>query len=120
PMDLSPYAPERQVEVSGVSLWDLVDAYRRLLARLPKEDRVAEVRIDAVSVEEMMDWILGRLRRTGACLFSDLMGLARSRSELVSGFLALLELVKEQRVVCHQYGPFEDIEIRLKGEAQAC
>ncbi|MBX5436150.1 MAG: segregation/condensation protein A [Alicyclobacillaceae bacterium] len=120
PMQLSASAPDPHVCLTGVSLWDLVDAFRKLMNRLQPQDRVAEVRVDAVTVEEMMNQLLVRLQRTRAAWFSDLVGMGRTRAEWVTAFLALLELVKEKRVVCRQTAPFEDIEICLRGEAEAC
>jgi segregation and condensation protein A len=113
PMDLRPYAPEAPPMLQGVSMWDLVDAYRALLRRIPKKQQTAEIKGHVVSVDEMMETILERLGRWRECTFYDLLRSARSRQEVVSGFLALLELVKARRVVCFQSDPFGEIQVRL-------
>jgi segregation and condensation protein A len=111
PMDLSPYAPTDPPRVEGVSMWDLVDAFRKLMKRVPEKQHVAEIRGHVVSVGDMMQTMQERLKRFRQCTFIELMQGARSRAELVSGFLALLELVKDRLAVCLQRLPFDDILI---------
>lgn len=111
PLDLRPYAPTDPPRVEGVSIWDLVDAFRKLIKRVPEKQQVAEIRGHVVSVEAMMEQMQARLVRFGRCTFIQLMQGARTRGELVSGFLALLELVKDGLAVCVQQLPFDDILI---------
>ncbi|MDQ0188444.1 segregation/condensation protein A [Alicyclobacillus cycloheptanicus] len=113
-LDLTPYAPTDPPPVTGVTLWDLVDAFRSLLRKTPKEQPAAEIRGHVVSVEAMMEQMTHRLRLWKTCTFSQLLQFARTRSELVSGFLALLELVKNRVVVCEQRDPFAEITISLE------
>lgn len=115
PMNLKPFQSVEALPVNGVSLWDLVDAYRKLLARVPKETRVAEIKGRVRTVSEMMADLLGYLRRGRVMLFRTYLGTYHSRQDVVSAFLALLELIKDQRVACTQSGPFEEIEIGLLG-----
>lgn len=116
PMDLQPFHRTEPMPVEGVSLWDMVDAYRKLLIRIPKEDRVAEIKGHEVSVEDTMSSILSKLRRWTSATFSQLLGGISSRRELVASFLALLELVKVGAIQCTQASPFDDIEIILREE----
>lgn len=113
PMDLRPYAPQEVPRVEGVTMWDLVDAFRKLYARVPKEQRVAEIKGRVVRVEDMMEAILDRLRNWRCATFVQLMNFVRTRPEVVSAFLALLELMKDGMVRCRQGGPFADIEVEL-------
>ncbi len=55
PMDLRPYAPTDPPRVEGVSIWDLVDAFRKLIKRVPEKQHVAEIRGHVISVEDMME-----------------------------------------------------------------
>lgn len=116
PLDLRPYHRDDPLPVEGVSLWDMVDAYRKLLLRIPKEDRVAEIKGHELSVEDTMSSILTRLRRWTKATFRELLGTVRTRHDLVASFLALLELVKIGAIHCTQASPFDDIEIILREE----
>jgi segregation and condensation protein A len=116
PMDLSAYVPQEPPRVEGVSIWDLVDAYRKLLLRIPSEDRVAEIKGHVISVEERMETILARLRALRRSTFFELTQDAHTRPEVVASFLALLELMKARRIYCVQVVPFGDIEVVLAGE----
>ncbi len=116
PMDLRPYVPQEPPRVEGVSMWDLVDAYRKLLLRVPKEERVAEIKGHVISVEDTMEKILGRLRALRRSTFFELTQDAHTRPEIVASFLALLELMKARQIFCVQLDPFGDIEVVLAGE----
>ncbi|QQE76906.1 ScpA family protein [Alicyclobacillus sp. SO9] len=116
PLDLTPYTPDAPTRVEGVSMWDLVDSLVKLLRRIPKQDRVAQIPGRVVSVEEMMESILRKLQRYGSCGFFELLSFSVTRTEVVSGFLALLELIKNGQVHCRQLTLFEEIEIVLGEE----
>jgi segregation and condensation protein A len=118
PLDLRPYAPNEPPPVEGVSLWDLVDAFRKLLLRVPTEERVAEIQGQVLSVDDEMDKLLYRMRILKKSTFFELIQNTRSRHALVTSFLALLELMKAHLVRCTQVLAFGDIQIVLveKGE----
>lgn len=115
PLDLRPYHPTEPPPLEGVSLWAMVDAFRKLLLRVPKEDRIAEIKGHVISVEERMDEILSRLSKWPRSTLYELMTYyARTRAEMVSTFLAILELVKIGLIRCVQEAPFSDIEVVLE------
>lgn len=116
PLDLRPFTSDEFPKVEGVNIWDLVDAFRKLYLRLPKTERIAEIRGHVVRVEDMMDKILERLQRWKICSFRELLSIVTSRASVVSAFLALLELVKDGIVYCQQESTFAEIEIGLKDE----
>ena len=115
PMDLKPFQQRQSPGLEGVSMWDLVDAYRKLLLRVPKEEQIAEIRGHVIGVDEMMKILCERMNNWQHTTFMQLMQYSKLRSELVSGFLALLELVKDSLVICSQVNSFGDIEIVWKG-----
>lgn len=112
-LDLTAYAPTSPPPVTGVTMWDLVDAYRRLWRRLPQTPREAHIKGQTISVERMMEAMIERLRVWQRCSFTQLLQVAHDRPQLVSSFLALLELVKNRQVFCEQSGPFSDILVSL-------
>lgn len=117
PMDLAPFAPNEPPKVEGVTMWDLVDAFRKLLLRVPKEERVAEIKGEVLSVDAQIETLIVRLRRFGHATFSQLT-MARTRQEVVVNFLALLELMKSGLIRCTQLLNLGDIEIHwMEGSA---
>ena len=74
--------------MENVSLWDLVDAFRKLLLRIPKENMVAEIKGQVQSVDEMMDVMLERLQKWKRCTFFQLIEFGKTRPEIVTAFLA--------------------------------
>ncbi|MCF8563685.1 segregation/condensation protein A [Alicyclobacillus tolerans] len=113
PMDLRPYVPNSAAPLTGVSMWDLVDSYRKLLLRIPKQQQVAEIKGNVIAVEDMMHVIVERMQRFKRATFAQLLQFAQTRPEVVSAFLALLELVKDRVVKCVQPSLFGEIEILL-------
>ncbi|SIS62293.1 segregation and condensation protein A [Alicyclobacillus vulcanalis] len=116
PMDLRAYRVERRIDGLDVSLWDLVNAFRKLYLRLPPSERVAEIRGKVEKVEEWMDEIAARMRRYRSAEFGWLLSGERSRGALVAAFLAILELLKDGRLACRQAEPFGPIELVWMGD----
>jgi len=64
-----------------------------------------------VSVQEKVEEILAALVERGHLSFRRLVSTCRSRLEVVVSFLAVLELIKVQRVVAEQERLFGDIRL---------
>lgn len=111
PLDLRPYSPTEIAKVDGVTIWDLVDAFRELYLRIPKEDKIAEIKGHVVRVEHMMENLLEKMVRYRQTTFDFLLDFAKTRHEIVSAFLALLELIKDGYVRCIQTSPFAKIDV---------
>ena len=93
-----------------VSLFDLINAFSKVLKSLPK-DTFHEVTEDEFSVAEKAHEIFHRLAREPVIRFSSLFRQAKNKSEVIAIFLALLELIRLKEVAVHQPSHFEDIEI---------
>ncbi len=105
--------PPPNIEITGLTLEKLIKAYRRVLeraARAEADDQMAsrEIRRDAHTVASCMARISRRVRR-GRCSFSELFDEEFTRHEVVTMFLALLELIKLNRVHVSQESAYEDI-----------
>lgn len=96
--------------LAPASLFDLLDALNRVLARQP-ERTVYDVRTEAFDLDEQMSLIARTVAESGELRFSQLMARARARMEVVVSFMALLELVKLGHVIAVQDGAFADILI---------
>jgi segregation and condensation protein A len=98
------HVPEPEPQLV-VSLFSLVEAMQRVLARIPEEERHHQVQLERISLQERMVYVMDRLReRPGlSVLFEDLLvdgGLTRAR--VVVTFLSLLELAKIQALLIFQ------------------
>ena len=92
---------EESLELEPVGLYALVEAFRDLLKKAPK-DFVHEVTAEHLSVTERIQTILNRLQERPQLPFSELLPVSLVRSEVVVMFLAMLELVKMNLVKIYQ------------------
>ena len=105
--------PPPNIEITGLTLEKLIRAYRRVLeraARADADDRMAsrEIRRDAHTVASCMARISRRVRR-GRCSFTELFDDEFTRQEIVTMFMALLELIKLNRIHVSQENAYDEI-----------
>lgn len=95
--------------VSGPALrgaaQSLIEGFPQTLA-LPK---VAVKKI--VSLEEMIERLAARIQKAFRLSFKEFSG--KEKTEVIVGFLALLELIKQGIIKATQQGPHEDIELEV-------
>jgi len=110
------------VDIEDLQLIDLLQAFARIVESVDF-NRVGEhhVKLDDTPIEAHGDRILDRLRA-----ITDASGLkfavlfeTRSRGEMIGMFLALLELVKQQRVRVEQDTTRGEIFLRLAPESES-
>jgi len=92
------------------SLFDLITAFGKVLKEIPK-DVFHEVIKDEFTVSGKIHDILHILVEKQTMFFRELFKDTRSKGEIVSIFLALLELVKLKEIIVKQKSPFAEIEI---------
>jgi len=80
-------------EVIKIGLFELIDAFQRILSGLPDEARI-EFTADTISVKERISQIADLLEARGSLTFFELFSDHPTRSEIVVTFLAILEMVK--------------------------
>jgi segregation and condensation protein A len=96
--------PEREAQLA-VSLFALVEAMGRVLARVPAEDRHHHVLLERFTLSDRMLFVMDSLRAAGegSLLFEDLLADGvLSRERVVVTFLALLELARIQALLLFQ------------------
>lgn len=109
-----PYAP-LPVEAGfrppeNVTKGVLAEAFRGLIKRLEPFFALRQASLERVaSVEERIRDIHRAIMKRAKFIFSDVVGAAKSRAEVVVCFLALLELVKQKIIKVQQTQAFEDI-----------
>lgn len=80
-------------EVIKIGLFELIDAFQRILSGLPDEARI-EFTADTISVKERISQIADLLEARGSLTFFELFSEHPTRGEIVVTFLAILEMVK--------------------------
>ena len=94
--------------LAPATLFHLLDALNRVLSRLPART-VMELEGEAYDIEDKIERIQSRVRVAGKLSFETLLGECRSRLEMIVTFLALLELLKMNRLSAIQDGNFGEI-----------
>jgi len=104
---------EVELDLEDVQVWDLLDAFDRLMAAIGAQARPHEIIHDDTPIELHAADILDRLERDGAMLFQKIFAGRISRDEIVGLFLALLELIRRRRIFATQETNFGQIHIHL-------
>ncbi|OIO38924.1 MAG: hypothetical protein AUJ71_01855 [Candidatus Omnitrophica bacterium CG1_02_49_16] len=93
-----------------VSLFDLISAFQLVLKNLPKND-FHRVEKDEFTVAEKVHEIFHRLIKEPTIYFSHLFKSAKNKFEVITTFLAILELIRLKEVRIRQENHFAEIEI---------
>ena len=102
-----------ELDLEDAQLWDLVDAFSRVMAAIGQAAVAHEVIYDDTPIELHEADIVDRLQREGAMTFDRIFEGRSLRSEIVGLFLALLELVRTRRVLAAQERIFGRIHVYL-------
>jgi segregation and condensation protein A len=90
------------VELEEAQVWDLLSAFGRVMSSIGQGPGLHEVTFDDTPIEEYANLILDRVEYAGATEFQTLFDDRSSRAEVIGLFLALLELLRKQRVRAEQ------------------
>ena len=96
--------------LASIDMFDLLTAFQEVLARL-NEIPQEELKGMRWSVPDKMDMILARSRAEGQISFSTLFTARSPRGEVIVTFLALLELLRQHRVIVYQNDAFHEITV---------
>ena len=105
--------PPPNIEITGLTLDKLVKAFQRVLARAEANERAEhmanrEIKRDQFTVSGCMSRIARKLKN-GRFGFSELFDEEMSRAEVITMFMALLEMAKLSRVHIEQESAYEEI-----------
>ncbi len=104
-------AADAKGALANLDLYDLLTAFQEVVARaneMPHE----ELKGIRFSVPEKMDLVLERTRKEGQVSFTALFDPEHSpKGEIIVTFLALLELLRQHRVIIYQNAAFHEITI---------
>ena len=110
-------AADAKTAIANLDLYDLLSAFQEVLARaneIPHE----ELKGIRFSVPEKMDYVLERSRAEGQVSFATLFKPEAPRGEIIVTFLALLELLRQHRVIVYQNAAFHEITIVASKEIE--
>lgn len=102
--------------VLNVSLFDLMEGFRKVLKELPGE--VKEIMYQEIPVEEKIREILDLMEGKEFVSFLDILKKQTSRIALVVCFLAVLELIRLKQIIARQAELFDEIRIYAVGIEQ--
>src|SRR5213079_1593076 len=99
------------VDLEEVQIWDLLDAFNRLMKEVGGRKKYHEVTYDDTPIDLHAADIEDRLAREGKLTLRALIIGRKSRSEMIGVFLALLELIREKKILVQQEDEGVDITI---------
>ena len=84
---------ETQDEFIQIGLFELIDAFQKILDKIPGDDRM-EFTADKISVQDKISHIVDILESKGSTTFDELFSDNPDKGEIIVTFLAILEMVK--------------------------
>jgi segregation and condensation protein A len=108
-------AEEEEEAMIEVGVFELVQAFRSIIAGLDKSDDLV-IDTDRMSLTDRINEIMERLSEKRQLTFNELLGERTDRRRIVYTFLAILELMKLRMIRAYQAGPFGTIRLSLAVE----
>ena len=100
-----------ELDLRDVAVWDLLEAFDKLMAATLAGKYQHEVIYDDTPIDLHEADIMDRLMREGSLSFNDIFRGRVNKSEIIGLFLALLELIKQKRVRAEQSTATDEIYI---------
>lgn len=112
PVKIAP-TPVGEVDMDDVQIWDLVAAFNQLMSSIGVRSTTHDVVFDDTPIALHAVDIMDRLQRENGELEFAAIFAQRTKSEMVGLFLALLELMRQQRVKVSQEHSAAAIHVTL-------
>jgi len=87
------FMPGPDDEFIKVGLFELIDAFQKILEKIPDDHRV-EFSADVISIKDKISQIVEILEAQGSITFLELFSDSSDKHEIIVTFLAILEMVK--------------------------
>jgi segregation and condensation protein A len=105
------------VDLDEVQIWDLLSAFNKLMKEVGvRKTNYHEVTYDDTPIDLHAADIEDRLKREGRLTLAALIIGRTSKSEMIGIFLALLELIREKKILVQQAEALGDVEIIVAPE----
>ncbi|EKD43921.1 MAG: ScpA/B protein [uncultured bacterium] len=93
---------------------DLLKSMQKLVSRLRPLNPLPKITIDrAVSVKQKIESIWNALKKHKKLQFNDMIAQAENKTDVIVSFLALLELMRDQKAFISQDSAFGNMEVNL-------
>ena len=102
-----------QLDIEEAQIWDLLEAFNRLLEQTGRRAGFHEVVYDDTPIALHAADVVDLLERAGGSQPFEQIFEGRTKSELIGLFLALLELIRQKRIRAEQERNFGTIVIHL-------
>ena len=103
------------VFVRNVSLFDIATYFKTAMENRPVITRY-ELRPEPISIEDQKAKLLAYVDGDGILRFSSLMKRLEDKIEIIITFLAILDLIRESKIIVIQNELFSELEIQLISE----
>jgi len=113
--DISSVEEEAAVFVRNVSLFDIATYFKTAMDNKPVISRY-ELHREPMSIDDQKAKLLAFVDGDGILRFSSLIEHLRDKVEIVITFLAILDLIREEKILLIQNELFGEIEIQLISE----
>lgn len=106
---------QEQIKVGDLGLYDLLTAFHKVMNKYQRSQEVTTIDTKEVSITEQREVLLQILssRYNQTIYFEELFQSFSSRLEIVTAFLALLDLVKERKIIISQQDIASPLWIQL-------
>jgi segregation and condensation protein A len=101
---------EEDESLRDVSLFDLISSFKFAIERMPKKFVHEIVRLN-VTIDEQIEYITDYFSRRSEATFYELVKDMDEKIRIVVTFIALLEMIRSQRIVVRQAEPFGEVSI---------
>jgi segregation and condensation protein A len=102
---------DKNSAVIEASLFDLVDALKKVIERKDLPGNLMEVAVEKISVRDKIGEILSTVKENQQIIFQSLFDGLSTKYEIVVAFLALLELIRLRAIKVFQVHPHGEIRI---------
>jgi len=110
---IRPLNLETYDEDPGITVFDLIDAFRSVIENL-REEPIYTIERETIRIEEKIDLIMNAIHTRGEILFSELFSGRFSKQDIIVTFLAILELVRLGEIQARQMNNSSDIWLYRK------
>ncbi len=109
PLEEVLFSPHKKITIENIK-----DAVQRVIDHLPRKEQIPETTVKKItSIEETVDNLSKRIAANLRMSFKDFSNTGK-KVDVIVGFLALLELVKQGSIRVHQHDQFSDIMMESK------
>lgn len=99
--------------LKDISLFDLIAAYRQILNTVTRDEIVHKVQLAKTNIEERSSFIIDKIRNRGRLTFWQICEDAKHKIVVIITFLAILEMIKDQKLILFVSDDNLDFSIEL-------